>query len=106
MKVAIVAALIDGIQPTLAKPVKKMSVVELDNYPNDDDFTILHKFEKILKEEYEVKDLNKAGIIVRANIVMRANINPETSMEDICTDILLEEFFAKYMREKLIVDMN
>ena len=103
MNVAIVAAVIDTIQPTMTKPVKKMSIIELNNYPNDDDYTVLRQFERNLKEEYKCKDFKRAGIIVHANIVMRMDVNPEASADEICTDILLDNFFEKYMGERKVI---
>lgn len=103
MNVAIVAAVINTIQPTMTKPVKKMYIIELNNYPNDDDYTVLRQFERDLKEECKCKDFKCAGIIVHANIVMRMDVNPEASADEICTNILLDNFFEKYMGERKVI---
>lgn len=101
MKVAVVIATIST--PANLVPIKKMSLIELAPIHQNDDYNILSRFVESLEEEYKVKDVRKARWIIHANIACIKDVDPEDSSDDICTNILLDEYFKNHLENKYII---
>ena len=98
MNIAIVAVIIPQIKNLTDKSIRKLSVVNTDEYENDD-YSIIKAVEESLVEEFKVKTIAKLPNGIRMNIVKRDKIdNPNRSADDICTEFLLDEVFDKYMQ--------
>lgn len=98
MNIAIVAVIIPQIKNLTDKSIRKLSVVDTDEYGNDD-YSIIKAVEESLVEEFKVKTIAKLPNGIRMNIVKRDKIdNTNRSADDICTEFLLDEVFNKYMQ--------
>ena len=97
MNIAIVAVVIPQVKDLTDVPIRKLSVVNTDEYGNDD-YRIIKAVEESLVEEFKVKTAAKLPNGIRMNIVKRDNIdNPNLSADEICTKFLLDEVFGMYM---------
>lgn len=96
INIAIVAVIIPQIVNLTDKSIKKLSVVNTDEYGNDD-YRILKSVEDSLVEEFAVKSAAKLPAGIRMNIVKRDIIeNANRSADDICTEFLINETFAQF----------
>lgn len=97
MNIAIVAVIIPQIKDLTDVSIRKLSVVNTDQYGNDD-YRIIKAVEESLVEEFKVKTISKLPNGIRMNIVKRDKIdNPNLSADEICTKFLLDEVFGMYM---------
>lgn len=97
MNIAIVAVIIPQIKGLTDDSIKKLSVVNTDEYGNDD-YSIIKAVEESLVEEFKVKTIAKLPNGIRMNIVKRDRIdNTNVSADEICTNFLLDEVFSRYM---------
>lgn len=93
MNIAIVAVVIPQIKNLTDVSIKKLSVVNTDEYGNDD-YSIIKAVEESIVEEFQVKTIAKLPNGIRMNIVKRDKIdNPNLSADEICTKFLLDEAF-------------
>ena len=97
MNIAIVAVLIPQVKDLIDNSIRKLSVVNTDEYGNDD-YSIIKAVEESLVEELKVKTILKLPNDIRMNIVKRDKIdNTNISADEICTKFLLDEVFGIYM---------
>ena len=97
MNIAIVAVIIPQVKDLTDVSIRKLSVVNTDEYGNDD-YSIIKAVEESLVEEFKVKTAAKLPNGIRMNIVKRDVIeNVNQSADDICTKFLLDEVFGMYM---------
>lgn len=97
MNIAIVAVIIPQVKGLTDVPIRKLSVVNTDEYGNDD-YSIIKAVEESLVEEFKVKTAAKLPNGIRMNIVKRDVIEDvNQSADDICTKFLLDEVFSIYM---------
>jgi len=97
MNIAIVAVLIPQVKGLTDVSIRKLSVVNTDEYGNDD-YSIIKAVEESLVEEFKVKTIAKLPNGIRMNIVKRDRIeNTNVSADEICTKFLLDEIFGMYM---------
>lgn len=99
INIAIVAVIIPQIKDLTDKSIKKLSVVNTDEYGNDE-YRILKAVEESLVKEFAVKSAAKLPTGIRMNIVKRDAIeNANKSADDICTEFLINEAFAQFFAE-------
>ena len=97
MNIAIVAVVIPQVKNLTDVSIRKLSVVNTDEYGKDD-YSIIKAVEESLVEEFKVKTIAKLPNGIRMNIVKRDKIdNPNLSADEICTKFLLDEVFGMYM---------
>ena len=97
MNIAIVAVIIPQVKGLTDVSIRKLSVVNTDEYGNDD-YSIIKAVEESLVEEFKVKTTAKLPNGIRMNIVKRNVIEDvNQSADDICTKFLLDEVFGMYM---------
>ena len=97
MNIAIVAVIIPQIKGLTDDSIRKLSVVNTDEYGNDD-YSIIKAVEESLVKEFHVKVITQISVGIRMNIVKRDKIdNPNFSADEICTNFLLDEVFGMYM---------
>ena len=97
MNIAIVAVIIPQVKGLTDVSIRKLSVVNTDEYGNDD-YSIIKAVEESLVEEFKVKSISKLPNGIRMNIVKRDVIEDvNQSADDICTKFLLDEVFGIYM---------
>ena len=97
MNIAIVAVIIPQVKGLTDVSIRKISVVNTDEYGNDD-YSIIKAVEESLVEEFKVKSISKLPNGIRMNIVKRDVIEDvNQSADDICTKFLLDEVFGMYM---------
>lgn len=97
MNIAIVAVIIPQIKNLIDDSIRKLSVVNTDEYGNDD-YSIIKAVEESLVEEFKVKTITKLPNGIRMNIVKRDKIeDANLSADEICTKFLLDEVFGMYM---------
>jgi hypothetical protein len=97
MNIAIVAVIIPQVKGLTDVSIRKLSVVNTDEYGNDD-YNIIKAVEGDLAEEFKIKRTNLYSAGIRMNIVKRDRIEDATiSANDICTKFLLDEVFSIYM---------
>ena len=97
MNIAIVAVVIPQVKGLTDNSIRKLSVVNTDEYGNDD-YSIIKAVEESLVEEFKVKTIAKLPNGIRMNIVKRDRINnTNVSADEICTKFLLDEVFGMYM---------
>ena len=97
MNIAIVAVVIPQVKDLTDVSIRKLSVVNTDEYGNDD-YSIIKAVEESLVEEFKVKTTAKLPNGIRMNIVKRDVIeDANQSADDICTKFLLDEIFGMYM---------
>ena len=97
MNIAIVAVIIPQVKDLTNDLIRKLSVVNIDEYGNDD-YSIIKAVEKNLAEEFGTNFVAKLSNFIRMNIVKRDKIdNPKLSADEICTKFLLDEVFGIYM---------
>lgn len=97
MNIAIVAVIIPQVKDLTDVSIRKLSVVNTDQYGNDD-YRIIKAVEESLVEEFKVKAIAKLPNGIRMNIVKRDKIdNPNLNADEICTKFLLDEVFGMYM---------
>ena len=97
MNIAIVAVIVPQVKDLTDVSIRKLSVVNTDQYGNDD-YRIIKAVEESLVEEFKVKTIAKLPNDIRMNIVKRDKIdNPNFSADEICTKFLLDEVFSMYM---------
>ena len=97
MNIAIVAVIIPQVKGLTDVSIRKLSVVNTDEYGNDD-YSIIKAVEESLVEEFKVKSISKLPNGIRMNIVKRDVIEDvNQSADDICTKFLLDEVFGMYM---------
>ena len=97
MNIAIVAVIIPQVKDLTDRSIRKLSVVNTDEYGNDD-YSIIKAVEESLVEEFKVKTIAKLPNGIRMNIVKRDKIeNANVSADEICTNFLLNEVFSRYM---------
>ena len=96
MNIAIVAVIIPQVKDLTDVSIRKLSVVNTDEYGNDD-YSIIKAVEESLVEEFKVKTAAKLPNGIRMNIVKRDVIEDvNQSADDICTKFLLDEVFGMY----------
>ena len=97
MNIAIVAVIIPQVKGLTDVSIRKLSVVNTDEYGNDD-CSIIKAVEESLVEEFKIKTTAKLPNGIRMNIVKRDVIEDvNQSADDICTKFLLDEVFSMYM---------
>ena len=97
MNIAIVAVIIPQVKDLTDDPIRKLSVVNTDEYGNDD-YSIIKAVEESLVEEFQIKTIAKLPNGIRMNIVKRDRIdNANIRADEICTKFLLDEVFSMYM---------
>ena len=97
MNIAIVAVIIPQVKGLTDVSIRKLSVVNTDEYGNDD-YSIIKAVEESLVEEFKIKTTAKLPNGIRMNIVKRDVIEDvNQSADDICTKFLLDEVFSMYM---------
>ena len=97
MNIVIVAVIIPQVKGLTDNSIRKLSVVNTDEYGNDD-YNIIKAVEESLVEEFQVKTIAKLPNGIRMNIVKRDRIdNANVSADEICTKFLLDEVFSMYM---------
>lgn len=97
MNIAIVAVIIPQVKGSAADSIRKLSVVNTDEYGNDD-YNIIKAVEESLVKEFHVKVITQISVGIRMNIVKRDRIeNTNLSADEICTNFLLDEVFGMYM---------
>ena len=97
MNIAIVAVIIPQVKGLTDNSIRKLSVVNTDEYGNDD-YSIIKAVEESLVKEFHVKVITQISVSIRMNIVKRDKIdNPNLSADEICTKFLLDEVFGMYM---------
>ena len=97
MNIAIVAVIIPQVKGLTDDSIRKLSVVNTDEYGNDD-YSIIKAVEENLAKEFQVKTIAKLPNGIRMNIVKRDRIdNANVSADEICTKFLLDEVFGMYM---------
>lgn len=97
MNIAIVAVFIPQVKGLTDVSIRKLSVVNTDEYGNDD-YSIIKAVEESLVEEFKVKTIAKLPNGIRMNIVKRDRIeDANVSADEICTNFLLDEVFSRYM---------
>ena len=97
MNIAIVAVIIPQVKGLTDVSIRKLSVVNTDEYGNDD-YSIIKAVEENLVEEFKIKTIAKLPNDIRMNIVKRDRIdNTNVSADEICTNFLLNEVFTMYM---------
>lgn len=97
MNIAIVAVIIPQVKGLTDVSIRKLSVVNTDEYGNDD-YSIIKAVEESLVKEFHVKTVSQISVGIRMNIVKRDKIdNPKLSADEICTKFLLDEVFGMYM---------
>ena len=97
MNIAIVAVIIPQVKGLTDVSIRKLSVVNTDEYGNDD-YSIIKAVEESLVEEFKVKSISKLPNGIRMNIVKRDVIEDvNQSADEICTKFLLDEVFGIYM---------
>ena len=97
MNIAIVAVIIPQVKGLTDVSIRKLSVVNTDEYGNDD-YSVIKAVEESLVEEFKVKSTSKLPNGIRMNIVKRDVIEDvNQSADDICTKFLLDEVFGMYM---------
>ena len=97
MNIAIVAVIIPQVKGLTDVSIRKLSVVNTDEYGNDD-YSIIKAVEESLVKEFETDFMAKLSNGIRMNVVKRDKIdNPNLSADEICTKFLLDEVFAMYM---------
>ena len=97
MNIAIVAVIIPQVKGLTDVSIRKLSVVDTDQYGNDD-YSIIKAVEESLVEEFKIKTAAKLPNGIRMNIVKRDVIEDvNQSADDICTKFLLDEVFGMYM---------
>ena len=99
INIAIVAVIIPQIKDLTDKSIKKLSVVNTDEYGSDD-YRVLKAVESSLVEELNVRTANRLPAGIRMNIVKRDKIeNANQSADDICTEFLINEAFDRFFVE-------
>ena len=97
MNIAIVAVIIPQVKGLTDNSIRKLSVVNTDEYGNDD-YSIIKAVEESLVEEFKIKTILRLPNGIRMNIVKRDKIdNANLSADEICTKFLLDEVFGMYM---------
>lgn len=97
MNIAIVAVIIPQVKGLTDVSIRKLSIVNTDEYGNDD-YSIIKAVEESLVEEFKVKTTAKLPNGIRMNIVKRDVIEDvNQNADDICTKFLLDEVFGMYM---------
>ena len=97
MNIAIIAVVIPQVKSLTDNSIRKLSVVNTDDYGNDD-YSIIKAVEESLVEEFKIKTIAKLPNGIRMNIVKRDRIdNVNASADEICTKFLLDEVFDMYM---------
>lgn len=97
MNIAIVAVIIPQTRGLTDVSIRKLSVVNTDEYGNDD-YHIIKAVEESLDKEFQVKSIAKLSNDIRMNIVKRDRIeDANISADEICTNFLLDEVFSMYM---------
>ena len=97
MNIAIVAVIIPQFKGLTNIPIRKLSVVNTDEYGKDD-YRIIKAVEESLVKEFKVNTIAKLPNGIRMNIVKRDKIdNPNLSADEICTKFLFDEVFSIYM---------
>ena len=97
MNIAIVAVIIPHVKDLIDVSIRKLYVIDTDEYGNDD-YSIIKAVEKNLVKEFQVKTITQISAGIRMNIVKRDKIeDTNKSADDICTDFLLDEVFGMYM---------
>ena len=97
MNIAIVAVIIPQVKGLTDVSIRKLSVVNTDEYGKDD-YRIIKAVEESLVEEFKIKTAAKLPNGIRMNIVKRDAIeDANQSADDICTKFLLDEVFGMYM---------
>lgn len=96
MNIAIVAVIIPQVKGLTDVSIRKLSVVDTDEYGNDD-YSIIKAVEESLIEEFKIKTIAKLPNGIRMNIVKRDKVNPTINADEICTKFLLDEVFGMYM---------
>lgn len=97
--IAIIAVIIPQVKGLTDDSIKKLSVVNTDEYGNDD-YSIIKAVEENLVKEFKVKTITKLPNGIRMNIVKRDRIeNANRSADDICTEFLINEAFAQFFVE-------
>lgn len=97
MNIAIVAVVIPQVKGLTDVSIRKLSVVNTDEYGNDD-YSIIKAVEESLVEEFKIKTILRLPNGIRMNIVKRDKIdNANLSADEICTKFLLDEVFGMYM---------
>ena len=97
MNIAIVAVIIPQVKDLTDVSIRKLSVVNTDEYGNDD-YSVIKAVEESLVEEFKVKSTSKLPNGIRMNIVKRDVIEDvNQSADDICTKFLLDEVFGMYI---------
>ena len=97
MNIAIVAVIIPQVKGLTDVSIRKLSVINTDEYGKDD-YRIIKAVEESLVEEFKVKTAAKLPNGIRMNIVKRDVIEDvNQSADDICTKFLLDEVFGMYM---------
>ena len=95
--IAIVAVVIPQVKGLTDVSIRKLSVVNTDEYGNDD-YSIIKAVEESLVEEFKIKTIAKLSNGIRMNIVKRDVIEDvNLSADEICTKFLLDEVFGMYM---------
>lgn len=99
MNIAIVAVIIPQVKGLTDVSIKKLSVVNTDEYGNDD-YSIIKAVEESLVEEFHVKVITQISVGIRMNIVKRDRIeDANRSVNDICTEFLINEAFSQFFAE-------
>lgn len=97
--IAIVAVIIPQIVNLTDKSIKKLSVVNTDEFGSDE-YRILKAVENRLVEEFAVKSAAKLPAGIRMNIVKRDRIeDANRSADDICTEFLINEAFSQFFAQ-------
>ena len=97
MNIAIVAVIIPQVKGLTDNSIRKLSVVNTDEYGNDD-YSIIKAVEESIVEEFKIKTIAKLPNDIRMNIVKRDVIEyVNLSADEICTNFLLDEVFSRYM---------
>ena len=97
MNIAIVAVIIPQVKGLTDVSIRKLSVVNTDEYGNDD-YSIIKAVEESLVEEFKIKTTVRLPKGIRMNIVKRDVIEDvNQSADDICIKFLLDEVFGMYM---------
>lgn len=97
MNIAIVAVIIPQVKDLTDVSIRKLSVVNTDEYGNDD-YSIIKATEESIAEEFKIKKSDLFSTGIRMNIVKRDRIeNDNINADEICTKFLLDEIFHIYM---------
>lgn len=97
MNIAIVAVIIPQVKGLTDNSIRKLSVVNTDEYGNDD-YSIIKAVEESLVEEFKIKTILRLPNSIRMNIIKRDVIEDiNLSADEICTKFLLDEVFSMYM---------